>query len=457
MPTQEARRGEKTRAKASRGKASEWPVLLPKKLTQKAAQIADDVANRLIDTDLLVENLNVLGDQGPDGFRVVWNRESVAQGFSGLAVMSFQLERCNPGEGWGRVGTQFMKLATCHATDFSGLSASLCDGAAGVAFSAMLSPSRSRFRTSLLELADERIERCLPETVGEIKEQRNVTMTKFDVLYGITGTGRYLLSRVPDERSERGLRLILETLIEMSREHDGVLGFYSPFETFGPEDKETTCGSINCGLAHGVPGPLTLMALSLREGVSVDGLREATESLAEWLVAQILKDDFGINWPGNVPIKDTDAELPALVPSRVAWCYGSPGVARALWLAGDSLNIDRYQDIAVEAMEAAYKKPVDVQRIDAPTICHGVAGVLQCTLRFAADTRLPMFTDAAAELTEQLISFYDPKLFWGFQDKLMKKPIDNPAFLYGACGVVLALLAAAYPVEPRWDGVLLLS
>ena len=34
---------------------------------------------------------------------------------------------------------------------------------------------------------------------------------------------------------------------------------------------------------------------------------------------------------------------------------------------------------------------------------------------------------------------------------------DDPGFLGGSAGIALALLAAATPVEPAWDRVLLLS
>jgi hypothetical protein len=35
--------------------------------------------------------------------------------------------------------------------------------------------------------------------------------------------------------------------------------------------------------------------------------------------------------------------------------------------------------------------------------------------------------------------------------------VDDPSFLGGTTGIALALLAAATPVEPRWDRLLLCS
>ncbi|MEV6414299.1 lanthionine synthetase LanC family protein [Kribbella sp. NPDC051718] len=47
-------------------------------------------------------------------------------------------------------------------------------------------------------------------------------------------------------------------------------------------------------------------------------------------------------------------------------------------------------------MAAVYRRPWSARQIgDSPGLCHGVAGLLQITLRFADDTGEPVFTEAA--------------------------------------------------------------
>ena len=41
-------------------------------------------------------------------------------------------------------------------------------------------------------------------------------------------------------------------------------------------------GNLNCGLAHGIPGPLATMSLALLAGVTVPGLAEAVDWAASW-------------------------------------------------------------------------------------------------------------------------------------------------------------------------------
>jgi len=105
-----------------------------------------------------------------------------------------------------------------------------------------------------------------------------------------------------------------------------------------------------------------------------------------------------------------------------------------------------------------YRRPLSARQIDSPTFCHGVAGLMQITLRFAHDTGLPQFREAAQALGSQLLSLYDPKTLLGYYSlEPGGNRVDQPGLLDGVPGVVLVLLAAATDVEPAWDRLFLLS
>jgi hypothetical protein len=127
-------------------------------------------------------------------------------------------------------------------------------------------------------------------------------------------------------------------------------------------------------------------------------------------------------------------------------------------LAGQALDHSGYRELALAAMEAVYRRPLTERRIDSPTFCHGVAGLLQITLRFAQDTQRALFMEAAGRLAEQLLSSYALDSRLGYRSlEPGGQQVDQPGLLDGASGVPLVLLAAATAVEPAWDRLFLLS
>ena len=133
-------------------------------------------------------------------------------------------------------------------------------------------------------------------------------------------------------------------------------------------------------------------------------------------------------------------------------------MSRSLWLAGEALDDEPLRALAVEGMEAVYRRPAHERGIDSPTFCHGVAGLLQVTLRFAHDTGLPVFAAAADALAAQLVDAYDGSRLLGYASlEPGDNPVDQPGLLDGAAGVALVLIAASTDAEPVWDRLFLLS
>ena len=139
---------------------------------------------------------------------------------------------------------------------------------------------------------------------------------------------------------------------------------------------------------------------------------------------------------------DGPRELPVHRVGRDAWCYGTPGAARALFLAGQALDRADLRNLAIEAMAAVYRRPPEQRGIDSPTFCHGVAGLLQITLRFHHDTQLPMFADAAVALTRQILLAVEPDRPMAIANlEPGDNKVDQPGVLDGAAGVSLVLLS----------------
>jgi lantibiotic biosynthesis protein len=398
-----------------------------------------------------------------------WQPSGVAQGYAGLAIMCNYLNACFPADEWDVIGHGYLELAVRDMESRSYLPTGIFGGLSGLAFAAWsLSQGGKRYR-KLLTTLDEAL---LPQAIDLAQrltiQKKDVSVGQFDLISGLSGVGAYLLCRKDESQIAAALRAVLRSLVALTEAEEGLPRWYTPVHLLGDEKTMPLYpnGNLNCGLAHGIPGPLGLLSLAHISGVTCDGMEEAIARVATWLLQHRLDDQWGLNWPtavrveanGTVPTSLSTESASPFEPSRTAWCYGSPGVARALWFAGEALDNSEYRQRAVESMEAVYRRPLEVRRIDSPTFCHGVAGLLQIVLRFAHDTGLPQFTEAAHALGEKLLSLYKPDTLLGYYSlEPGGKHVDQPGLLDGVPGVVLVLLAAATPVEPGWDRLFLLS
>jgi lantibiotic biosynthesis protein len=216
-------------------------------------------------------------------------------------------------------------------------------------------------------------------------------------------------------------------------------------------------GWYDLGLSHGVLGPAAALALARAAGWDTDGLAGAIEHVRAWVTDRRVEDDDGIRWPAGY-LAGEDAARRASRAARPTWCYGSVGVARALWHIGRALDDADQQGFALRAARSAVEQVVRTGEPRGATLCHGTSGVLQCCLRFVADTgdeRLRSFIPA---LAGRVLASCDPALpFIVSEERADGQWVDDPGFLAGAAGAGLALLALSTEVTPRWDRALLMS
>jgi len=444
---------------------SPWTPVLPPELTARAMAVVRSVAERLQDQHRVGLAVAAAPRQTSLPRTIRWLSPTLAQGDAGIALTCAYLDSCLANEGWDRIGHDYLTVAAEGAEGLPHLSTGMFGGLAGLAFAGWsLSRGATRYRRLLTVLDDT----LLPQVTAQADSLARLTsdgvsVGEFDVISGLSGIGAYLLHRREDPGAAMALEAALRSFVALTADSGNRPRWWTPAHLLGDEEMAALYphGNLNCGLAHGVPGPLALMALAISHGIVVSGIEDAVDRLADWLVEHRADDGWGVNWPYAISLTQEgspDPSASADAPSRAAWCYGAPGVARALWLAGLARDRPEWRNLAIEAMEAVYRRPIAARQIDSPTFCHGVAGLLQVTLRFANDTRLPVFTEAATALTEGLLSAYEPDSLLGYRNwEPGGNRVDHAGLLDGAPGVVLTLLTASNDVEPSWDRAFLLS
>ncbi|OKK03550.1 subtilin biosynthesis protein spaC [Streptomyces sp. CB03234] len=195
-----------------------------------------------------------------------------------------------------------------------------------------------------------------------------------------------------------------------------------------------TQGRVNTGVGHGVAGVVTALTAALRY-TGDPGAAQALRHATRWLATRSYVDERGVRtWPGA----GLDGPPPAGANPRQAWCYGTPGVAWALWDAADALGDREAADWALTAFGTLAERYDEGFHLfgDGPAdllgLCHGAAGVLAVADAFDRHAHLP----AAAALGSRLTAHLRARL-----PEALGTPWP-PGLLTGAPGALSALLTA---------------
>jgi hypothetical protein len=261
-------------------------------------------------------------------------------------------------------------------------------------------------------------------------------------------------------------------------------------------------GFFDCGIAHGVPGMIGMLA---RASAYSDAARALAHGARRWLEATRQNGEFPSKLAGpptantmsvnalsantssantssaNTSSANTSRSSLRFESARTAWCYGDPGIALGLarLAALDTNARDTYprdphardadardphardphardtgarnahthathhsaRIVAPHALAlAALQRDLATSRVIDATLCHGSAGLGHIANRFFNATGNPAFAEAARA--------------W-FAHALEQPIADDRAFLDGSAGVGMALVAACTDTEPAWDRLLL--
>lgn len=375
------------------------------------------------------------------------SQASLATGTAGLAILFGYLARSRvPGRGHARMLGLLDESAgfvESHATDVS-----LYGGFTGVAWAmAHLVPGPATGDDDPLTRIDE-----------EVRSAAGRPWTgEYDLINGLVGLGVYSLERLPRPTAVESLKRIVASLAGSAEAIGGGLTWRTPANRL-PAWQQALYpdGYVNLGLAHGVPGVVSLLGQIVAAGIAKARARELLEGAVSWL----LRSPHG---PGASRFSPWIA--PALPPEdcRSAWCYGDPGVAAALLVAARCAGERAWERTALSiALEAAARPAGETGALDAG-LCHGAAGLAHVYNRIYQATGNVEVRRAATSWFERTLEMRQPGTGCGGYSAAVPgaggtvRRRADPCFLTGSAGIALALLAAAAGREPAWDRVLLLS
>lgn len=276
----------------------------------------------------------------------------------------------------------------------------------------------------------------------------------YDAINGLAGIGRILLIAVDQghRHARAGLDAALRTLTAMINTGGGSRpGWWLPADAHPRATAVHSSGAAATGIAHGIAGPLALLATAHSAGYHVPEQNRAIRTAANWL--QRWHDPTDDTWPPYITGSELEHDTGTPAPGRRdAWCYGTPGISSALRQAAQALSDDGIRATADRAMRTFAARDPRSWDVEGSTLCHGYAGILQ------ASCDQP---DLAGHAATHIIASSNPCHRYIIQHRENASTHDNPGLLTGAAGAALALADHAElppsAANVRWDCVLLLS
>ncbi|WP_237327003.1 lanthionine synthetase C family protein [Streptomyces sp. CBMAI 2042] len=380
-----------------------------------------------------------------------WAVQSLADGAAGISLLHIEIA-LRYGGSWRSAHRWITSAASgpISAADQTGLflgapAVGFVLTAVPPAYQHLYASARTTLHQHITGLAHRRVDAAL----ARIGRGDLPTFAEYDLFYGLTGIGAYLLRTEPEGPAlERILQYLVALTRPLAADGRGLPGWWVRHDPVRGESPHFPGGHGNFGAAHGITGPLLLLAQATRRGVTVDGHQDAMLTICAHLDAWCQHGDSGPWWPEHISRRDHDRGQPHHdAPARPSWCYGTTGIARAGQLAGIALRSPTLQRFYEDALYRTLSDPAQLALVTDSGLCHGWAGIYQTAHRAAADAldaRLRVLPD---RLGHALTASGQPGTS------------STPGLINGAAGTALALTTFASKQAPStgWDACLLIN
>ena len=287
----------------------------------------------------------------------------------------------------------------------------------------------------------------ITENLCEYYKSKNFFIkNNFELLYGLSGSLRYLLD-YNDNESNKVTQKIVEFLIKRAKD-EHLLGHIVPGYHYIPSEEETRImsetphyGLINYGLAHGMAAPLVVLSMAYAKNVQVDGLIDTINKLLNLYLHSAYYVDGIAYWPTKIFIEQFVGieEIPK-ISNRQSWCYGSIGILRALFLSSKYTNNKEIEDFSITELKKIAQLETVRYGLSSPIICHGFAGTVSILHEMYKDTGDEVFLREATKQAKFCIEHFINANF-DYVEPEYSKRVYLISYLEGYSGILQTLFS----------------
>ena len=409
-------------------------------MTPQIKQILDYVADSLENYELIVsKSTNKEITNIETKYQNIFFEKSLSHGIPSLILMYSSLYKITKQEKYMVVSQVYIeKLVEIVSKD--GIeSPSLYAGTAGIALAIREASLSGKYYTKLLNslhrLLKKQIQEKLIISLSNI-DKGIIEPFDYDMVNGFSGIVNYLILEREyflEELKQIGTYLLkyIETIL----------------------NKVTNCSvglknGLDLGIAHGIVGPMLALAKLKSENILKEDMGIVNEAIK--LVFLCRRDDK--LWPGKIYSNNIINLDFKNLPTRMAWCYGTPGVAFALFKICQLMNLNYIDEIIESLVNHLHSTE---KNIYSPSMCHGLAGVAFIYDFIGRNNSNVELTDFSDSLRKKIITLFSEEKVFGYTDKEkigdVEVNLESVGILQGVTGIVLFLLNPYSDENLLWE------
>ncbi|MEA3477357.1 MAG: lanthionine synthetase C family protein [Bacteroidota bacterium] len=272
----------------------------------------------------------------------------------------------------------------------------------------------------------------------------------FDFLHGGLGYGMYFLERFKRKKDPAYLVDLIDSLDKIAiKDKNGQISWKADIHL------DEIIYGVNLGMAHGLPGVIAFLSRLYQMGIDKESPLDLMEGSMKYLL-QYKQDpqkyrSFFPNWI----LKGTPAT------SRLAWCYGDPGIGLAIKQAAIATNNAAWEKDYLEILEnCSRRQSLSADYVMDAGLCHGTAGLAQVfnhIFQLSKDQKYHEAAEFWIRQTLEMARFHDGLAGFKAYRNNAKGEWDNEhGLLEGVAGIGLALMTSISNEKPEWDTCLLI-
>lgn len=390
-------------------------------LRRKCLSVACEVAARVRDCEKFVNDFQPIGASLGGEWWHWWNAASLAGGHTGAALLFSALERVESKDAWAFAAADHLRLAVQPDRPQVGLHSGLAGILAVARYAANGTKRYQTVRSDVTSLLLEHLTATAP--VARIRD-----VWDFDLIAGFSGVF-LALDEIPSIWTHR-LRAIFGEEANWRCEMPAL-------PQYG------VCN--NLGLAHGISGVLASLSVAKKDS--------ALESLASDLLGYLRKsasvDPKSLVWGCAIGIDGHP------IPTRFAWCYGTPGTAAVVAHAAVEVGNEEVAREAIVSLQTMGDRSDAEMHLEDNAICHGLAGIALCVHSVGRLCNNRELLEMASEFASRIANEFDESLPFGYRAVTPNGILDDHRFLTGSIGIAVALLTICFEEAGGWQHAVL--